>query len=560
MKALVRHFFYGLFDFGVLSEAGSDALKRVLIGIVAAMLTFGLLLARILVSAISGPAAVSVTPAPYRAAFEAFVIGFPMLIVAFATLLVSQSLFPDETDFRVLLVLPVSRRVVFLSKLAALALFAGIFIVAAHTAMLPLFAIISGGRQAQDSFTTRFVAHLVASVSGSALVVMALIAMNGAALVIVPRNQLRAAATAMRSAMLCATVLCIPLAAKLPAVAPLLAAESRSMYLVPPVWFLGVEELLLGHRSAYFTRLAGIAAVTSAVSLAVAAGTYLFLYRRFDRIMMRPVSASVGSRWWNVPLFERVSRRHANGVAIGSFIRMTLERSPLHQGVFVAVAACGAGVVLNSLLGVKALPRLRRTYEDELAAVLTWAPFALMFAMTIAVRAALVLPIEPRANWVFRMTEHDTARVDQVEAVVRSMIRLGVVLPLLILLPFQWVMFHGQAIASTGVTLAAGIVLVEIEMSEWRRLPFTCSYMPGKRFVGLTALVGFTVFVVFTSVGSGLAYSSRTHPIAALVFLAILGAIVWERRRRRARLTRHTPLLFEDALPTEIEPLRLSLD
>ena len=559
MKALVRHFFYGLFDFGVLSEAGSDALKRVLIGIVAAMLTFGLLLARILVSAISGPAAVSVTPPPYHAAFEAFVIGFPMLIVAFATLLVSQSLFPDETDFRVLLVLPVSRRVVFLSKLAALALFAAVFIVAAHTAMLPLFAIISGG-QARDSLTTRFAAHLVASVSGSALVVMALIAMNGAVLVMVPRNRLRAAATAMRSAMLCAMVLCIPLAAKLPATAPLLAAESRSMYLVPPAWFLGVEELLLGHRSPYFTRLAGIAAITSAVSLAVAAGTYLRLYRRFDRIMMRPVSASVGSRWWNVPLFERVNRRHANGAAITSFIRMTLERSPLHQGVFVAVVACGAGVILNSLLGVKALPRLRRTYEDELAAVLTWAPFALMFAMTIAVRAALVLPIEPRANWVFRMTEHDSARVDQVEAVVRSMIRLGVVLPLLILLPFQWVMFHGQAIASTAVTLAAGIVLVEIEMSEWRRLPFTCSYMPGKRFVGLTALVGFTVFVVFTSVGAGLAYSSRMHPIGALIFLAILGTIVWERRLRRARLTRHTPLLFEDALPTEIEPLRLSVD
>ena len=61
-----------------------------------------------------------------------------MLVVAFATLLVSHSLFPDETDFRVLLALPVSRRLVFLSKLAALALFAGIFIVASHVAMLPV--------------------------------------------------------------------------------------------------------------------------------------------------------------------------------------------------------------------------------------------------------------------------------------------------------------------------------------------------------------------------------------------------------------------------------------
>jgi len=560
MKALVRHFFFGLFDFGVLSEAGSDAFQRVLIGIVAAMLTFGLLLARILASALSRGEAASMPPAPYRAAFETFVIGFPMLIVGFTTLLVSQSLFPDETDYRVLLVLPVSRRVVFLSKLAALALFAGIFIAAAHIAMLPLFAMISGGRSVQESVLTRFGAHMAASLSGSALVVVALIAINGAALVIVPRRHLRAASTTMRSAMLCAMVLCIPLTAKLPATAPLLAAESRSLYLVPPVWFLGLEELLLGHGSPYFTRLASVAAIASVVALLVAAGTYLFLYRRFDRIVMRPAAASAGTRWWNMPLFERISRRHANRAAIGSFIRVTLARSPLHQGVFVAVAACGGGVVLNSLLGVKALPRLRRTYEDELAAALTWAPFVLMFATTIALRAALVLPIEPRANWVFRMTEHDTARVDQIEAVVRSMIRLGLVLPLLILLPLQWMMFHDRAIASSAVMLAAGIVLVEIEMSDWRRLPFTCSYMPGKRFVGLTALIGFAAFVVFTSVGSGLAYASRLHPIGALVFLAILGAIVLERRRRRARLTRHTPLLFEDALPTEIEPLRLSVD
>ncbi len=44
---LTGHFFVGLFDFGVLSEAGADAFQRVLIGVVAAMLTFGLLLARV---------------------------------------------------------------------------------------------------------------------------------------------------------------------------------------------------------------------------------------------------------------------------------------------------------------------------------------------------------------------------------------------------------------------------------------------------------------------------------------------------------------------------------
>jgi len=293
---LTAHFFVGLFDFGVLSEAGSDAFRRVLIGIIATMLTFGLLFARMLMGAASGRQAASLPPAPYRAAIEALVIAVPMLVVALTTLLVSHSLFPDETDFRVLLALPVSRRLVFLSKLAALALFAGIFITAAHLAMLPVFMVISGGRSVQEGVLVRFAAHMLASLGGSTMVVLAVTAINGALLLTVPRASLQAASTAVRSAMFCTLVLCLPLAARLPAIAPRLAAGSTALYLVPPIWFLGVEELLLGHVSPYFSRLAGIAAVAFVASLVVAVGSYSYLYRRFDRVMMRPADASAGSR------------------------------------------------------------------------------------------------------------------------------------------------------------------------------------------------------------------------------------------------------------------------
>ena len=138
------------------------------------------------------------------------------------------------------------------------------------------------------------------------------------------------------------------------------------------------------------------------------------------------------------------------------------------------------------------------------------------------------------------------------------MVHFGVVLPLALLFPIEWMIYGPRAILGFAVALMAGLVLVELQMDEWRRIPFTCSYMPGKRFVGLTLLIGFASFVAFTSIGSLLLWISRAHPLAALVFLALLGSVVWERRRRRIRLTRHTPLMFEDALPTEVEPLQLS--
>jgi hypothetical protein len=550
---LTAHFFVGLFDFGVFSEAGSDAFKRVLIGIIAVMLTFGLLFARILMNAAGAHEADALTPAPYRAAIETLVIGLPMLVIAFATLLVSHSLFPDETDFRVLLALPVSRRLVFLSKLAALALFAGIFIVASHIAMLPVAMIISVSRHAQESFVARLAAHVVASLGGSLMAVAAVTGINGALLMAMPRAYLQAASTAVRSVMLCALVLSLPLAARLPAVAPLLAAGAPSLYFVPPVWFLGVQELLLGHRSPYFDRMALIAAIGVASSLALAVGSYLFLYRRFDRVMMHPEAS--GSRRRAGWFIGRLSGAPFSAISV--FTRLTLARSALHQGVFVAIAACGAGLVMNSFIGAMNLGRVRSP-ENEIINTVLAAPFTLVFVMVLAVRAALVLPIEPRANWVFRMTEDPATRADQLTAVVHTVVRFGVLWPVVVLLPVQWAVLGPRALICASLTCLAGLVLVELHMADWLRIPFTCSYMPGKRFVGHTMLIGLAAFVVFTFFGWAFALLALRNPTAGLVVMAILGAGAYQRRRHRLWLWRGTALVFEDVLPTEVEPLRLS--
>jgi len=108
---LARHFFHALFDFGVFTQAGTDSFVRLLIGLFSMLFAFGFLLVRMYAGKYAGLSGAP-TGEPYAHALladTAVVIALPMWIVALVTVLISQSLFPDETDFRVLMPLPIGR-------------------------------------------------------------------------------------------------------------------------------------------------------------------------------------------------------------------------------------------------------------------------------------------------------------------------------------------------------------------------------------------------------------------------------------------------------------------
>jgi len=194
-----------------------------------------------------------------------------------------------------------------------------------------------------------------------------------------------------------------------------------------------------------------------------------------------------------------------------------------------------------------------RGVGSEPAAV--WSPLVLIFTVTIAVRAALVLPIEPRANWVFRVTEQDAVRVDQLRAAIHTVTKLGVGVPVLLVLPLQWSLIGPGALVALAVESLCGLLFVEILMKDWARIPFTCSYIPGKRFVPQTVLIVFVSFVFFTTIGTGVVFLGLTGRPGALGPLGMLVGLIMAMRWRRIRLWKQAPLEFEDQLPTEVNPL-----
>jgi hypothetical protein len=551
---LAAHFFQSLFDFGFLSEDAAEAFTRVVIGVASLLVTFGILVARLYLGRYRGLSADGYAHA--LLADETMIVAFPMFASAFATVLVSASLFPTETDYRVLVPLPITRRAIFGAKLAGVAAFLGLFVAAFGVSLGPLFMLVSHGRWQRHALVARILAHALAAAMASGFAALAMTMIFGVITLCAPRSAFRVMSGVVQTLLVCALILVLPLMLRLPAYRALYGSGSRTILLVPPAWFIGIERTLLREPDRLFGQLAAIGETATLVVFVGVFACYAMLYRRFDHVLTRPNLAGT-LRWPRLPTW-RVNRG-ANSpprMAIQKFTSATLARSTLHRGVFAAITAFGVGFVVNSLLnaGFSEAPRVERRLWEAI----TWAPFPVMFSVVIALRASLLLPIEQRANWLFRMTEADATRRQQLDAVERTLLKLGVAVPLIILLPVEWLTVGPMSLLLLAVAALCGAILVELVLFEWRRLPFSSAYMPGKRAVGLTLLAGFASFAAYSSVGAGLGRTVvRGNARGSSVVFALLVALYALSRWRRLRTWGRMDLLFEDELPEDITPIRL---
>jgi hypothetical protein len=170
------------------------------------------------------------------------------------------------------------------------------------------------------------------------------------------------------------------------------------------------------------------------------------------------------------------------------------------------------------------------------------------------------VPLDLRSNWMFRMTEDESGRAEVAAANLRAVLSLAVAIPLGLMGPLQWWTLGPSALRILIVEASIGWLLVEWTMAEWRRIPFTCSYLPGKGFIPHMFVKGFASFVFFSVASVLVLRISLGHPIAAIVVAAVFGGTAGTLAVVRARHAREAHLIFEDELPTDVSPLRLNAD
>jgi len=551
---LTHHFFTALFDFGFLSDEGAEAFKRLLLGGLALAIAGGLLLMRLFMNKYGLLAGAPEDYAREVVADHAFLMALPMWVVAGAMALAGQSLFPNEVDFRILMAEPLSRRLIFAAKLAALLLFGGLFIAGTHLGLLPVAALTLIGSTSIGSAASTAMAFLASSLLASFFAAFAIVAIHGVLVLLAARHRLLAFSGVVRVVVIGGLVLVLPLVLRLPASADAFAAGAWWLVLAPPAWFAGLERWLLGDTASSMLALQATAATLATVAIAVIA--YVRLYRRFDRVTFQSAVRTTTPDWASST--NRRSPAAPVRHAVGRFVSLTIRRSVLHQGLVVGVLAGAGGLVLDSLL--RANWRVDAAVDTELIWLLLWTPMTMMFVAVPAMRMALSVPLDLRANWIFRMTEDVEGRAEIAAAGVRVVLALAVALPIALIAPLQWSTMGVASLAVQIVEAAIGWLLVESLMANWRRVPFTCSYIPGKGFVPQMCVKAFAAYVTFTG-ATGLALLASLRSLAVAIGLtALVGGTAAILRWRRARRAREMGLLFEDEMPADVYPLRLYAD
>jgi len=188
------------------------------------------------------------------------------------------------------------------------------------------------------------------------------------------------------------------------------------------------------------------------------------------------------------------------------------------------------------------------------------ASLLVLCATWLGIRTVFSLPLDLRANWLFRVTPA-LGGPERLSAVRRALLAASVFTVLaasaaLLLRFWPW-----TTVAEHLLVLGLlGSLLADISLRDFRKIPFTCSYLPGKSKVHM--VFWFVIFPVVLAIhrfaqlearamASPLRYCAMAGTVAAAAFAARLLANTGANRSE-------PEVQYEDSASYELTRLRLN--
>jgi len=189
-----------------------------------------------------------------------------------------------------------------------------------------------------------------------------------------------------------------------------------------------------------------------------------------------------------------------------------------------------------------------------------------MCSVVMGVRVAFAMPTDLRANWIFRVMPIRGGQENRA-AVRRTLFALAVVPAWLASAAFLfWMWPWRQAAGHLAALGLTGIILAELCLQAFHKIPFTCSYLPGKTHFHIAAII-YVVLLVVMQRGAEFERQAllqdHSKLAAILIVLAVAAGLL---RWRAAWLGPWLPespeeeLEFEDAPAPAVMVLGLNRD
>lgn len=486
---------------------------------------------------------------------RAFFVVYGMLATALLASLLWDALFPDRVDQEILAALPVRPRTLAAGRLAAALTVGTVFAAAINLPAAVIYSSASSVHPLLGSFPRILAGHVLSTMLGCAFVFLALMSLR--AIVAICAGE-RIADRLAIVLQLVTVVLLIEVFLFLPAVMPRVVGAIRGTQnaqygWLPPVWFAALFSWIAEGRG------------------------FLLPFARFGLIatgivaLTAVVVSLVPAAWMGRRVLETRSREHADRTtrlaraltdlsvrtpAVRSLVIFgvaSLTRSRRH--LLLLATYVGLAIATGILKLLPAIVQHRLVYERPTQYLLAL-PLIFNFFAVFGLRAAFAIPTELDANWPFRLTPPSVTH--SIKACRVLIVWCGLVpialATLIVTLP---VWATADAMGASLFTLLSGLILTELALANWTKVPFAAAHEPTTETVKarwpayLVALYFYSFALAYRELAALKTVSGT------LTFVCASVAIVVSLRVWRTRTLRKRSLTFEVPTPGP-ETLNLS--
>ena len=485
---------------------------------------------------------------PYR--LEHYLISTTMLVAGLITVVSWDSIFPDRRDIMVLAPLPVRPGMILGAKLAASASLLGIALLALNTAPGLLTPLLLGQLHTSNfGFFQVLAAYWFTMIAAILFLYCSVLTVQGLATLLLPRRMFLRLSAALQLIAFGTFISVYFLEPNLGTLPELLAQQNHGVIAaLPQFWFLALLNQINGTLPPELTWVANRAWIALAI---VVSGAVVSLLLSYLRTMKATIEApdlvpGTGGLHWTA---------RAGGslrVAIAMFCYRSLARSRQHRVVYAFFMAIVAAIGVSCLRDELSAAGPRTVDSGFLI------PTLLMMSLAvIGLRVVFSLPISLNANWILRTTQLRPA--SEYFAATRITTLLFAVLPMMVVAALLgWNYRPWTQVAAHLVLLALfGCAFVEFALVKFDKVPFTCSYLPGKANIQAVFWGAVFIWIMLTLLAGVFEISALQHLSTFLITAGVQVAMIvgvgsYNRIRARSAV-----LYFEDVEPEVVTRLGL---